>query len=491
MLFTSFDFIICFLPIVLGVYLLFMRLDLSHLAMPWLALSSLYFYGSNDYRLLILMLMSLLVNFVVGRLYFIRKRRFILFFGVFFNLFLLGYIKYYGFVGEILGLGDVGSSLPLLGISFYTFQQIAWLVDLRKGINFPSFINYIVFISFFPQLIAGPIVHHSEMMPQFTRIIGTGKSSYAKKFLSHFRIGLSIFVIGLFKKVVIADNCALLVTPIFNAASVGMDIGTFSAWAAALAYSMQIYFDFSGYTDMAVGISRMFGIRLPINFFSPYKSRNIIEFWRRWHMTLSRWLRDYVYIPLGGNLKGEARRYINLMITMLVGGLWHGANWSFVVWGGVHGLFLAGNHVWNKYVGLTTGYFGRFLTFFLVVNAWVLFRAGNYMNDFQTAQNVYGAMYSWKIGSQNSTYWFLLLTICIAFFWPNTCELMNKYHPVIQSTKNGNKNFQVISFLPAHIIVQRWRPTMIWGVIVGCLATTYLYTVTRSNAYIEFIYFQF
>jgi alginate O-acetyltransferase complex protein AlgI len=228
--------------------------------------------------------------------------------------------------------------LPL-GLSFFTFQKIALIVDAYRGrvSNFEP-LGYVLFVSFFPQLIAGPIVHHSEVMPQFAKPETVRGSLIAA--------GLSLFVIGLAKKVLLADNLAQWASPVFDSASAGLRPSSSSAWIAAMAYSLQLYFDFSGYSDMAIGLARLFGIRLPLNFNSPYKAANIIDFWRRWHMTLSRFLRDYLYIPLGGNRRGPCRRYLNLAVTMLLGGLWHGASWTFVIWGGLHALYLGINHAW-------------------------------------------------------------------------------------------------------------------------------------------------
>src|SRR3569832_1691301 len=222
--------------------------------------------------------------------------------------------------------------LPL-GISFFTFQKIAFLVDAYRGeIGRLNLLDFALFVSFFPQLIAGPIVHHSEVMPQFRRI-GTAAVKLAP-------VGLTLFALGLAKKVLLADTAARYATPLFDAAAAGKALDFTAAWSAALTYTAQLYFDFSGYSDMAIGAALLFGIRLPINFNSPYQATSIIDFWRRWHITLSRFLRDYLYIPLGGNRRGEPRRLLNIIVTMAIGGLWHGANWTFVLWGTFHGLLL-------------------------------------------------------------------------------------------------------------------------------------------------------
>jgi D-alanyl-lipoteichoic acid acyltransferase DltB (MBOAT superfamily) len=245
----------------------------------------------------------------------------------------------------LLGTGwDAGTIVLPIGISFYTFTQIAYVVDTLQGkVTERSVLSYLLFVTYFPHLVAGPVLHHAEMMPQF-RV----RENLAPR-AENLARGLTFLVAGLFKKVVLADGCAPIANAAFAGASAGLTPG--DAWLGAIAYSLQIYFDFSGYSDMAVGISLLFNIDLPVNFHSPYRARSVVDFWRRWHMTLSRFLRDYLYIPLGGNRKGPLRRHANLLATMLLGGLWHGANWTFVVWGGLHGLYLVVNHLWRQHFG--------------------------------------------------------------------------------------------------------------------------------------------
>jgi D-alanyl-lipoteichoic acid acyltransferase DltB (MBOAT superfamily) len=273
-------------------------------------------------------------------------------------------------------LGFGGIELPV-GISFYTFTQIAFLVDAARGqareYDLP---RYALFVTFFPHLIAGPIIHHKEMMPQFAGPeLKRDKTAYLP-------LALTLFVIGLTKKVLLADNFASFASPIFEAALHGSPPDLIASWTGALAYAFQIYFDFSGYSDMALGLALLFGIRLPVNFFSPYKAVSIIDFWRRWHMTLSRFLRDYLYFPLGGNRKGPVRRYANLMIVMVLGGLWHGAGWTFMLWGALHGFYLMVNHFWRFLTqkGMAPGLSPRMagvLTFIAVTFAWIPFRSEN------------------------------------------------------------------------------------------------------------------
>jgi D-alanyl-lipoteichoic acid acyltransferase DltB (MBOAT superfamily) len=305
--------------------------------------------------------------------------------GVLANLALLGFFKYYNFFMDGLNallrsdFGFVHLVLPL-AISFFTLTQIAYLVDVRhRRAQEPSFLHYALFVTYFPHLIAGPILHHSEILPQFRRQAPFRFDPNA------FSVGASIFLLGLFKKVSLADPIARYADPVFLAAAGGAEPSFYAAWIGTLCFGFQIYFDFSAYSDMAIGLARMMSIDLPLNFDSPYRAASIIDFWRRWHMTLSRFLRDYVYIPLGGNRHGKARRHINILATMLIGGLWHGAAWTFVAWGGLHGIFLVSNHVWrdlrghSRWLGWRAGkVLGIALTFVAVNFAWIFFRAENF-----------------------------------------------------------------------------------------------------------------
>ncbi|NNL95783.1 MAG: MBOAT family protein, partial [Xanthomonadales bacterium] len=394
MLFNSHVFIFLFLPLAVAGFYIFHFLSRSQrLPMLWLLLMSLFFYGWWEPKYLLLLGVSISSNFAIGKAM-IRsgRRKTWLVSGITFNLALLAWFKYSGFLlesaGRVMTLGfEIPDIVLPLAISFFTFQQIAWLVDLSRGAaKEPRFQDYALFVSFFPQLIAGPIVHHAEMMPQFA------DQKRFRQISINIAIGLSLFSLGLFKKVVLADQFALYATPVFNAAEMGESVSILEAWVATLSYTFQLYFDFSGYSDMALGIARMFGIVLPLNFFSPYKARNIREFWRRWHITLSRFLRDYLYIPLGGNRSGYVS--VNIMITMLLGGLWHGAAWTFVAWGGLHGLMLLGHRAWTGLRGrqprdgLASKVFGGLLTFFCVALAWVLFRS----ESFDAALSIYAAL---------------------------------------------------------------------------------------------------
>ncbi len=401
MLFNSPIFIFLFVPITLIGFFAICSTGRNKAAIGWLAAASLFFYGYWNPVYLVLLCSSMLVNYKLGTILFHaqKPRPMLLALGVALNLGNIGYFKYANFLVDNINtvahttfsLGKI--ALPL-AISFFTFQQIAFLVDsYRKQTRASDFLSYCLFVTFFPQLIAGPIVHHAEIMPQFAD---------PKTFRFDSRLlatGITIFCVGLFKKVVLADGIATYANQVFDMAEASdSSITFFTAWGGALAYTFQLYFDFSGYSDMAIGLGKMIGIDIPINFSSPYKASNIIEFWHRWHMTLSRFLRDYLYIPLGGNRKGKVRRYLNLMVTMLLGGLWHGASWNFVLWGGLHGLFLVINNAWRN-LGFsgprqsTWAHVYRMacvaFTFFVVVLAWVIFRAPT----LDGAMAMYGALF--------------------------------------------------------------------------------------------------
>ncbi len=384
MLFSSPEFLFAFLPItIIGVHLT-ARLTNGATAILVLVAASLFFYGWWNPPFLLLLGASVSGNFVVGKMLGRRPTKGLLSVGIALNLGLIAYFKYAGFLLAAFGDFPAGGIVLPLAISFFTFQQIAYLVDVYQGkAREADFFHYCLFVTFFPQLIAGPIVHHSEVIPQF-------RSEHALRTnRTDLLVGLAIFVIGLYKKVVIADGVAVWSDSVFDAT---LAPTLFEAWGGVLAYTLQIYFDFSGYSDMAIGLARIFGIRLPMNFDSPYKAANIVDFWRRWHMTLSRFLRNYLYFPLGGNRKGATRRHVNMMVTMLLGGLWHGAAWTFVFWGGLHGAYLIVNHAWRAFMRrlgrdaenptALGRVLSRLLTFLAVVVAWVFFRAETWERAF-------------------------------------------------------------------------------------------------------------
>ncbi|RYF48614.1 MAG: MBOAT family protein, partial [Comamonadaceae bacterium] len=400
MLFNSYAFIFFYFPIVLAGFFLIGRRN-ARAAAGFLALASLFFYGWWSIKALPLLLASICFNYWMGlqltpqpgRSDRARKRWLIVALTI--NLGVLAVFKYADFflVNVNAGLSEAGiAPLPLLhvalpiGISFYTFTQIAFLVDCWQGkVQERRFVPYVLFVTYFPHLIAGPVLHHKQMMPQFAN------PAIYRVDADKLALGLAIFTFGLAKKLLIADRMGQYADMVFNGVHGGTVPTLWSSWFGVLAYTLQIYFDFSGYSDMAVGLSLCLGVQLPLNFRSPYKSTSIIEFWRRWHISLSTFLRDYLYVPLGGNRKGEARRYLNLFITMVLGGLWHGAAWTFLLWGTLHGVYLMINHVWNAKVrrdrpaGAIARVLGWLLTFVCVMVAWVVFRA----EGLETAAHLY------------------------------------------------------------------------------------------------------
>jgi len=434
MLFNSYPFIFLFLPIVLlGYFALGRRGDLAPVI--WLALASLAFYAFSGWQFVPLLLASIAFNFTVGYLLIERKLRAGLRLatvvaGVGGNLLVLGIFKYAGFFAANLNaLFSTAIAVNILlpvGISFYTFTQIAFLVDAYRG-NVARYAlpHYALFVTYFPHLIAGPILHHKDMIPQFER-------AEAKRLDPHLILcGLIVFGIGLFKKTGLADGIQPLVALAFGPVAPSFD----QAWIGALAYTFQLYFDFSGYSDMAIGMSLMFGIFLPLNFNSPYKATSIIEFWRRWHMTLSQFLRDYLYIPLGGNRHGRVLRYLNLMITMLLGGLWHGAAWTFIAWGALHGAYLCINHAWSYFApkpGSRLAPFVRLagfaLTFLAVVAAWVFFRADSMAQALSVLSKMADPTRIVFGGAETAKAALIALYAAIAWHAPSTQEIMGYDH---------------------------------------------------------------
>lgn len=502
MLFSSYSFLFLFLPVTVIGYHILAGLKLSQLSRYWLVLASIFFYGSGEIEFLWLLAGSIVFNFCLGAALLAmqddssgHRRKSLLVAGVTVNLGALAWFKYRGFIGDVVGaLTDTGLHLGEiilpLGISFFTFQQIAYLVDAARGkVPRTGFLNYTLFVTFFPQLVAGPIVHHAEMLPQFSQ---AGRATRRWEFIS---LGITAFVIGLFKKVVIADSIAGYATTVFAAADAGGVPTLYSSWAATAAYTFQIYFDFSGYSDMAIGLGYLFGIRLPVNFLSPYKATNMIDFWRRWHITLSRFLRDYLYIPLGGNRFGKAMRYRNLMLTMLLGGLWHGAGWTFLIWGGLHGLYLALNHLWQDHVGGQTAaaeqpsgwatglhrWLARGLTLYLVALAWVFFRA----ESFSGAMTMVSAMHGFQglslaapFGRIESALWLIGLW-AVVWWMPNTTE-------VLQLAESGPTQRQARDQRP--VLDVRWQPTFMWSAAVAAMAVVSISMISRGG---EFIYYHF
>ncbi|MGC1664951.1 MAG: MBOAT family protein [Bradyrhizobium sp.] len=504
MLFSSYTFLFQFLPAVALAFAAARRHS-PRTGILVLVGASLFFYGAWRPIYLLLLTASIAANFSLGLLMEDPRRRNSMgMIGVALNLALLCYFKYTNFIFDSINVLS-GAPLPFmnivlpLGISFFTFQQIAYLVDVMRGAPVErDVLSYSLFVSFFPHLIAGPLVHHAEMIQQFKR----GRTFRSAVLAAR---GLAILAAGLFKKVVIADNLAQFVSPVFAHLDAGGGVTTSWAWLAILSYTLQIYFDFSGYSDMAVGLALLFGIRLPVNFRSPYKATSIIDFWRRWHITLSRFLRDYLYIPLGGNRLGEQRRYLNLVLTMLLGGLWHGAGWNFLIWGGLHGLYLCVNHLWQKWRGVTTkastvdGSANRpgkalswSITFFAVVIAWVFFRARTLAGAWQMLGGLFGAAAGSSayaspgilrvmdlpvlvgeqclllIGSGA-----VLLTLAIALWLPNVPQLF------------GYREYRRVPEPSAWL---RWRPNLAWALLSALAFATSLFGMWQ---HLEFLYFQF
>lgn len=510
MLFNSYSFIFVFLPLaLLAFYGLALRAEFKT-ALSVLVIFSLAFYAYWNPAYLPLLLLSIGFNFALGNTLYKHRNKTLLGLGIAFNLALIAYYKYSGFfiasVNDLSGSDYAWQAIILpLGISFFTFQQITYLVDTYKGNakNY-SFLDYCQFVTFFPQLIAGPIVHHHEMMPQFN------KQKILANIHENLSVGMTIFFIGLFKKVILADSIAVFASPVFDTASAGITLTLYEAWIGAFAYTLQLYFDFSGYSDMAIGLARMFGITLPVNFNSPYKANNIIDFWRRWHITLSRFLRDYLYIPLGGSRDGRIRRSINLLLTMLLGGLWHGAGWTFIVWGAMHGSYLMINHAWRGVFRknasanpswIYTG-FSKVATLLAVVVAWVVFRA----DDWNTAQSVlmsmaglngialphqleflqtsapalvnvmhigFGHLFFNELFSPiEALSWIAFLGLS-ALVLPNTQEIMQRYNPVLGDVRASRL---------------LWKPDRMWAMALSIVGT---YTLLHLSSISEFLYFQF
>jgi D-alanyl-lipoteichoic acid acyltransferase DltB (MBOAT superfamily) len=525
MLFNSYIFIFAFLPVVLLVFYRLGKVS-RRLAALWLAAASLFFYGWWDARFVGLLLASVVFNYAAGYLTSHRVQQgkaagTLLALAIAANLALLAYFKYANFfVVNLNAFFDftlpVGEYFLPLGISFFTFTQIAFLVDTWRGkVREYDFTHYLLFVTYFPHLIAGPVLHHAQMMPQFAR-----PATYRVHW-ENIALGLSIFVLGLAKKVLLADSFAVFSSPVFDVAQHGGQPMFFEAWIGALSYTLQLYFDFSAYSDMAIGLSLMFNVRLPLNFNSPYKASSIIDFWRRWHMTLSAFLRDYLYIALGGNRKGTGRRYANLMATMVLGGLWHGAGWTFVMWGALHGFYLLINHAWRGFKtrmgwgngGRIAHLFAGALTFLSVVIAWVFFRAESFsaaMSVLTGMSGMRGLSLSDSVGTHLGAYALkmeqanvvfsglaplsgvnpdkalilILLGLMVVWLLPNVSQLTARYRPTwesLQFSAGGETEGRLMKILA-------WRPGYWYALVLGMLFTWSVFSLTQIS---EFLYFQF
>lgn len=443
MLFNSYEFLLLFLPITLAGYLLLNRLRLGTAANAWVLAASLFFYAWWDAAYLPLILGSILFNYTIGNLLVesrvLKKRvvsqRALLLTGIGGNLLLLGYFKYADFF-----LGSVnavfGSELPLLnivlplGISFFTITQIAFLIDAYEGlVEERKLLNYALFVTFFPHLLAGPILHHKEMMPQFDRL--------RNKVLNwrNLALGLFLFSVGLFKKVVIADPLSPVVRAGFDAAPT---LNFAEAWTASLAYTLQLYFDFSGYSDMAIAAGLMFNIRLPVNFHSPYKATGIIDFWKRWHMTLTAFITTYVYTPIlrAFGRVTFARSLVAVFLAMFVSGIWHGAGWTFVIWGSLHGAALVVNHLWRKRKRKMPVLGGWLLTFLFINVSFVFFRAANWSDAMKVLKGMvglgdieFGRQALAALHVESETYFLLGLALILALIGRNSMQLVEKFRP--------------------------------------------------------------
>ena len=496
MLFNSYIFIFVFLPITLVGFFSLARFRKTRLAIAWIALCSVFFYGYWNLAYLPIIFTSIAVNYLVGLQLSntnqtSKKAKILLWMGLIFNIGLLGYYKYANFFVSNIPIPAIANFIETnlntdnivlpIAISFFTFQQIAYLVDVYSGkTKEHNIVDYCLFVTFFPYLISGPIVHHKQVIPQFRQL---------RTFLfSHknMALGLAMFIMGLSKKVLIADNLATWVSPVFNHAS---QVSFIEAWVGALSYTFQLYFDFSGYTDMAIGLGLMFNVSLPINFDSPYKATSISDFWRRWHITLSNFLRDYLYIPLGGSRNGEIRRYANLVITMLLGGLWHGVGWNYIVWGGIHGVYLCINHAWRQLNKPLPKFLAWAITFLAVIATWVLFRAKNLPDAMEILQAMAGIKGIVLPGEAQGK---------LAALSQFGIQLKSWKEILYVPEVNGNKALSLVvlgglilcvTLLPnTQEILKKLKPNWGWAIWIGALGTLSLLSLNRVS---EFLYFQF
>ena len=519
MLFNSHAFIFLFLPLTFAVFFLLARA--SHvMAAGWLAAASLFFYGWWNPLYVGLLMASVVFNYLAG-MHIARaaadaregRKKWLTILAVAANLALLGYYKYSNFflanTALVLGFSPPQAEIVLpLGISFFTFTQIAFLVDTCRGkVQEYRFVHYCLFVTYFPHLIAGPILHHAEMMPQFAR-----DSTYRVQ-AENIAVGLTIFFIGLFKKVVLADGIAPFVAPLYGLPGAGVAPTLMEAWCGVLAYSLQLYFDFSGYSDMAIGLSRLFGVKLPLNFHSPYKAVNIAELWNRWHMTLSRFLRDYIFIPMGGQRKSAWRRYSSVMITMFLCGLWHGAGWTYLAFGLLQGAYLCVNQWWRmlrKRLGQNRKRptrLGTVAAVLLTFVAWLVglafFRADSVPHAIAMVAGMFG-FNGFAVPDQWLAKWgdfgrwlaaggiafsdsrglvtaglinWIIILLSIAWFAPNTQQIMARFNPAL--------------LIPRDMVAARklaWRPTVALGLIAAVIAFASIVNLHRQS---EFLYFQF
>jgi alginate O-acetyltransferase complex protein AlgI len=512
--FNSYLFLLLFVPFSLLGYYFTANFGHRRLSIIWLILVSLLFYGWQKPLFVLLLLSSIISNYVIqiilSKIRIDSRRTIVLTIGIVANILLLGYFKYTNFFANNLGTIlhrdlNLNTIIIPLAISFFTLQQIAYLVDAyRRKLESHDFLDYSLFVTFFPKLVSGPIVRFSELMPQITRKVMPCITA------ENISLGLTVLCLGLFQKVIIADNIAAYVTPVFSNAASGTALSFFESWQGALGYTFQLYFDFSGYTNMAIGLAFLFGFRLPLNFYSPYKATSVIDFWRRWHMTLSRFIRDYLYIPLGGNLKGIPRQMINLMIAMIIAGFWHGAGWTFIIWGALHGFYLAINHCWSRLRKKLSSdpensrglppVISIPITFIAVVIAWVFFRANsvgaatNILNGmvggngfvlpfgYQTHLGLLGPLLG-HIGitfspltvfSHLAVIW-IFVSLLICWFFPNVQEYMSNYPVTLD-------NFRERSITKHRWL--KWEPSLLTALITSALALIALTNISHISSFI-------
>jgi alginate O-acetyltransferase complex protein AlgI len=458
MLFSSNIFILVFLPITLGLY--YALAGHRNARIGLLIAASLVYYGYWDVRFVPLLVGLALANWFIARLFAAGRSRLWLDLGIALNLAALGFFKYTNFFLDNL-FALAGATAPHfdiilpLGISFFIFQKISYLADLRRGDRhvYPL-ADYCLFVFFFPQLIAGPIVRHNEIIPQFDAL------PRRPEMWENLARGATLFIVGLMKKVAFADTLAPNVDMLFGKAAAGMPLNFGAGWAAAVSFALQIYFDFSGYSDMAIGLALMFGFRLPINFDAPYRAVSVRDFWRRWHITLSRLLRDYLYIPLGGNRRGGKRQAVNVVVTMLLGGLWHGASWTFVAWGGLHGVALAVNGAWARAGRRLPPLLGWAVTMLFVLVGWVLFRAADFGGAWQILESMVG-LHGWG-GVRLDNHFILYLGLAVALVGPTSQQA----------------------------VLRQFQPRG-WAALAGAAALVWALLAIGGRLQHEFIYFQF
>ncbi len=504
MLFNSYEFIFLFLPLALSAHFVAARWGVTA-ALLTTTVSSLFFYAWWNPPFVLLPATSIALNFWLAKEILAAPptmRKWLTFVGVTANLLVLGYFKYFDFLLSVFEQRSPGNPDVPLALSFTTFVQVAFLVELSRRPSDIALPKYAMFVSFFPHLIAGPIVRWTELGPQLA-----DKSRYRLDW-NNLAPGFTIFCLGIAKKILIADQLAPHVARVFDAAASGQSVTAIAAWGASIAYSLQLYFDFSGYSDMAVGLGLLFNLRLPINFAAPLRSTSIIDLWRRWHISLSRFLRDFVYVPLGGGKVGGWRRNANLFVTMLIGGLWHGANWTFIAWGAFHGALLIANHGWRSLRGerqptMSSALLGWLLTFLAFAVGMTLFRAAN----IATAAAMLQAMAGFGAGASDAPFdpsadfsllrggylsetfarmwlgpqWSVAATLATALalgvvlLVPDTMELVG--YRENEPHSDWRRNWSIV-----------WRPNLFW---LAATLTLFGIVFARLSQFTEFLYYQF